>query len=74
MSLRIFIFNKLKKLNPIRKITGLDGIDVRFLRYGAIKLKLVITFIANLSISANEVLTELKQVRVRPIYKKDDRL
>ena len=41
---------------------------------GQIKLKSVITFIANLSISTNEVLTELKQVRVRPIYKKDDRL
>ena len=68
-----FIFNELKKLNP-QKSTGLDGINARFLRDGAIELKSVITFIVNLSISTNEVPTELKQARVRPIYKKDDRL
>ena len=68
-----FIFNELKKLNP-KKSTGLDGINARFLRDGAIELKSVITFIINLSISTNEVPTELKQARVRPIYKKDDRL
>ena len=68
-----FVYNEMKKLNP-KKSTGLDGINARFLKDGAIELKSVITFIINLSISTNEVPTELKQARVRPLYKKNDSL
>ena len=68
-----FVYNELKKLNP-KKSTGLDGINARFLKDGAIELKSVITFIINLSISTNEVPSELKQARVRPLYKKNDSL
>ena len=68
-----FVLKELRKLNP-KKSTGLDGINARFLKDGAIELKSVITFIINLSISTNEVPAELKQARVRPLHKKNDRL
>ena len=68
-----FVYNELAKLNP-NKSTGPDGINARFLKDGASELKFVITFIINLSISNNEVPTELKKARVQPLYKKNDKL
>ena len=64
-----FVYNELAKLNP-NKSTGPDGINARFLKDGASELTFVITFIINLSITNNEVPTELKKPRVRPLYKK----
>ena len=64
-----FVYKELKNLNS-KKSTGLDGINARFLKDGASEIKSVITFIINLSISTNEVPTELKQAKVKPIYKK----
>ena len=68
-----FIYNELSKLN-INKSTGLDGINARFLRDGALELKFVLTFIVNLSIKTNTVPIEFKQTRVTPLFKKNDRM
>ena len=68
-----FVYNEIMRLNP-NKSTGLDGINARFLRDGASELKYVLTFIVNLSISTNTVPIELKKARVRPLFKKSNRL
>lgn len=58
----------------VNKSMGLDGIPARFLRDGAEVLKLPITFIINCSISEGKVPEELKEAKVKPLYKKNDRL
>ena len=68
-----FVYHELMRLNP-NKSTGLDGINARFLRDGANELKYVLTFIINLSISTNNVPIEMKKAKVRPLFKKNDRL
>ena len=67
------MFKELCGLN-INKSMGLDGIPARFLRDGAEFLKLPITFIINCSISEGKVPSELKEAKVKPLYKKSDRL
>ena len=54
-----FVFKELLHLNA-SKSTGLDGISAKFLRDGAVVLKLPITWIINLSISENTVPSEMK--------------
>jgi len=53
------------------KSTGLDNIPARFIKDGAIFLKIPITFIINKSIVDEEVPTELKAARVKPLFKKN---
>ena len=68
-----FVYKELCSLN-ISKITGLDGILARFLEDAAPILKVPVTFLINLSISEGEVPDELKMAKVKPLFKKNDRL
>ena len=52
------------------KSTGLDNIPPRFLKDAALFLKIPITYIINMSIVNNEVPSELKSARVKPLFKK----
>jgi len=67
-----FVFSALAKLHP-SKSTGLDNIPAKFLRDGALILKDPITHIINLSIATNTVPDDLKQARVKPLFKKNSR-
>ena len=68
-----FIYKELCQLNT-GKSTGLDGIPARFLKDAAKVLKIPITFIINLSISSHTVPDDLKFAKVKPLFKKNDRL
>ena len=68
-----FVLRELEKLN-VSKSTGLDGIPSRFLKDGAQVLAKPITFLINMSITSGIVPDEMKQARVCPIYKKNNRL
>jgi len=65
-----YVYKELCSLNPM-KSTGLDNIPARFIKDGAIFLKIPITFIINKSIVDKEVPTELKAARVKPLFKKN---
>ena len=58
----------------VGKSTGLDGISARFLRDGATVLADPIAHIVNLSITSATVPSSFKDARVRPLYKKGDKL
>jgi hypothetical protein len=58
----------------VSKSTGLDGIPARFLKDAAHIIKMPITFIINMSISEGSVPCELKSAKVKPLYKKNNRL
>ena len=68
-----FVYKELCSLN-ISKSTGLDGIPARFLKDAAPILKVPVTFLINLSMSEGEVPDELKMAKVKPLFKKNDRL
>ena len=68
-----FVYKELCSLN-ISKDTGLDGIPARFLKDAAPILKVPVTFLINLSISEGELPDELKMAKVKPLFKKNDRL
>ncbi|KAK3085363.1 hypothetical protein FSP39_002164 [Pinctada imbricata] len=68
-----FIFKELRNLNT-GKSTGLDGIPARFLKDAAEVLKIPITFIINLSITNQTVPEDLKVAKVKPLFKKNNRL
>ena len=68
-----YVFKLIKELG-VSKSTGLDGLSARFIKDGAHILKGPITHIVNLSIRTSEVPTGLKEARVRPLYKKKNRL
>ena len=68
-----FVYKELCSLN-ISKSTGLDGIPARFLKDAAPILKVPVTFLINLSISEGQVPDELKMAKVKPLFKKNDRL
>ena len=55
------------------KSTWLDGISARFVKDGANILKGTITHIITLSINTSEVPDELKEARVKQLYKKSNR-
>ena len=54
------------------KATGLDGIDVRALKFGSPILSYYITFIFNLSLTTGSVPKSWKKKRVTPVFKKGD--
>ncbi|XP_048743013.2 cyclin-D-binding Myb-like transcription factor 1 [Ostrea edulis] len=60
--------------NCVTKSTGLDGIPARFLKDAAPIIKLPITFLINQSISEETVPEEIKTAKVKPLFKKGDRL
>lgn len=66
----------LEILNGLRanKSTGVDGLPARFIKDGAPILKGPITHIVNLSIRTSEVPAGLKEARVKPLHKKNNRL
>jgi hypothetical protein len=66
------VYKELSHLN-VTKSTGLDNIPARFLRDGAIFLKIPITYIINMSIVDRQVPDELKSARVKPLFKKNCR-
>ena len=68
-----FIYKELCQLNT-GKSAGLDGIPARFLKDAAKVLKIPFTFIINLSISSHTVPDDLKLAKVKPLFKKNDRL
>ena len=69
----IYIYKELCNLNPY-KSTGIDNIPARFIKDGASELTKPITFIVNLSISSGIVPDQLKTARVKPLFKKNNRL
>ena len=71
--LKAMQLNRLEELG-ITKSTDLDGISVRFMKDGAQIPKGPISHITNLSINKSEVPSGLKEARVRPLYKKNNRL
>jgi len=68
-----FVYKELCSLNT-SKSTGLDDIPARFLKDAAPVVKLPITFLINMSISEGKVPDDLKFAKVKPIFKKKDRL
>ena len=68
-----FIYKELCQLNT-GKSAGLDGIPERFLKDAAKVLKIPITLIINLSISSHTVADDMKLAKVKPLFKKNDRL
>ena len=64
-----FVYKEILNLNPA-KSTGLDDISARFIRDGATILKTPITFIVNLSITSGTVPDDIKEAKVKPLYKK----
>jgi hypothetical protein len=68
-----FVYKELCSLN-ISKSTGLDGIPARFLKDAVPILKVPVILLINLSISEGEVPDELKMAKVKPLFKKNDRL
>ena len=64
-----FVFKELCNLKP-DKSTGLDNIPARFLKDGAVFLKMSITFIINMSIAEGIVPDEFKAAEVKPLFKK----
>lgn len=68
-----FVLRELQKLN-VSKITGLDNIPAKFLKDGDECIKTQVTHIINLSISTNAIPSDLKEARVRPIFKKASQL
>ena len=56
-----------------KKSYGVDGIQARFLKDAASEIKGAITYIINLSIDTNEVPTEFKYARIKPLFKKGNR-
>lgn len=68
-----FVFKELCNLD-ITKSTGLDGIPARFLKDAAPFIKIHITFLINMSISEANVPSDLKLAKVKPLFKKGDRL
>ena len=68
-----FVLRELQKLN-VSKSTGLDNIPAKFLKDGAECIKTQVTHIINLSISTNAIPSDLKEARVRPIFKKASQL
>lgn len=67
-----FIYKELCSLNSF-KSTGIDNIPARFVKDGASALAKPITYLVNLSITSGIVPEELKQARVKPLFKKNDR-
>ena len=67
-----FIFKELANLN-VSKSTGPDNIPARFLRDGASVLKIPVTYIVNLSINTSTVPSDLKQAKVIPLFKKNNK-
>ena len=68
-----FVLKELQKLNA-SKSTGLDNIPSKFLKDGAECIKAQITHVINLSITTNVIPSDMKDARVRPIYKKNSKL
>ncbi len=68
-----FVCKELGNLN-VAKSTGLDNIPAKFLRDGAAHLCVPITSIINLSIATQKVPCQLKQARIKPLFKKNSRL
>ena len=68
-----FIRKELNGLDP-KKSTGLDNISPKFLKEGAEQLAPIISHIVNLSITSGIVPNELKEAKVSPLYKKNDKL
>jgi hypothetical protein len=68
-----FVYKELCNLN-VTKSTGLNGIPARFLKDAAPIIKIPITFLINQSISEETVPDELKIAKVKPLFKKGDRL
>ena len=64
-----FVFKELCNWKP-DKSTGLDNIPARFLKDGAVFLKMSITFIINMSIAEGIVPDEFKAAEVKPLFKK----
>lgn len=68
-----FVYKELCNLN-VSKSTGLDGIPAKFLKDAAPFIKIPITFLINMSISEATVPKDLKLAKVKPLFKKGDRL
>ena len=66
-------FKELKNLKT-SKSTGLDEIPARFVKDSASFLKLPVTFLINMSISENCVPDDMKEARVKPLFKKGSNL
>ena len=67
-----YVYRVIMKLG-VNKGTGLDCLPARFIVDGARILKGPITYIINMSISTSEVPKGLKEARVKPLYKKNNR-
>ena len=65
-----FIFKELLNVNPT-KSTGLDDIQAKFIKEGAIVLTAPITHIVNLSITSGVLPNDMKMARIKPLYKKN---
>ena len=68
-----FVLKELSKLNP-HKSTGLDDISPKFLKDGAMVLKIPITFLVNFSIKDGVFPDSMKKAKVKPLFKKNSRL
>ena len=58
----------------IKRCPGLDEIPARFVKDSASFLKLPVTFLINMSISENCVPDDMKEARVKPLFKKGSNL
>ena len=52
----------------------MDHISPRFLKDGAVQLAPILKHVLNLSITQNKVPNDLKQAKVTPLFKKNDKL
>ena len=68
-----FVYKELCNLKT-NKSTGLDCIPAKFLKDAASIIKIHITYLINLSISESTVPQEFKVAKVKPLFKKKDRL
>ena len=68
-----FVLRELQKLN-VSKSTGKDNIPAKLMKDGAECIKTQVTHIINLSISTNAIPSDLKEARVRPIFRKVSQL
>lgn len=68
-----FVLKELNKMNP-HKSTGLDDISPKFLKDGAMVLKIPITFLVNFSIQDGVFPDDMKKAKIKPLFKKNSRL
>ena len=68
-----YVLKELQRLNA-SKSTGLDNIPSKCLKDGAECIKAQITHVINLSITTNVIQSDMKDARVRPIFKKNSKL